>query len=159
MLGVLYCDKDSVKIRVAKGSDLEQWAEMRSVLWPVSQNDHSKELADYFSGESIDIVEAFIIETEQAEVAGFIELNIRNFAEGSRSPRVPYVEAWFIRPKFRGKGYGKALMERAESWAIEKGFKELASDTELSNEKSIALHKHFGYVETERVVCFLKRLG
>lgn len=148
-----------MKIRSATNSDLEQWAEMRSELWPSSKDDHPKELAQYFANESIDIVDALILESECAEIAGFLELNIRSFAEGSRSPRVPYVEAWFVRSKFRGKGYGKALMRRAESWAIEKGFKELASDTELSNDKSIVIHRHLGYVETERVVCFLKRLS
>ena len=50
------------------------------------------------------------------------------------------------------------LMKAAEQWAQEKGFSELASDTETSNLKSIAIHKQLGFEETERVVCFLKQL-
>ena len=148
-----------MKIRPAKTSDLPQWTEMRSALWPKSKDDHPAELEQYFSGRSIDIVEALMLETNPGELAGFIELNIRSFAEGSRSARVPYIEAWFVRPEWRGNGYGKALLLRAEAWAIEKGFTELASDSELDNQNSIAIHRHLGYTETERVVCFLKFLG
>jgi aminoglycoside 6'-N-acetyltransferase I len=42
--------------------------------------------------------------------------------------------------------------------AIENGYKELASDTEISNTQSIEIHKKLGFKETERVVCFLKKL-
>lgn len=48
-------------------------------------------------------------------------------------------------------------MARAEAWAREQGFDELASDTEIDNHASIALHRRLGFAETERVVCFLKR--
>ncbi len=86
-------------------------------------------------------------------------MNMRNFAEGSRLPEVPYVEAWYIRESCQGQGHGKKLMQRAEEWAIEKGYSELASDTEVTNHQSIAIHKVLGFEETERVVCFLKKLS
>ena len=145
-------------IRKVTETDLNAWTEMRSELWPESKNSFEKELAEFFAGTSIDIVDTFVIELESGALAGFIELNIRNFAEGSRESRVPYVEGWFVRADSRGKGYGLALMQRAEQWAKEGGFAEIASDTELDNERSITLHKKFGYEETERVVCFLKKL-
>ncbi|MCG8488169.1 MAG: GNAT family N-acetyltransferase [Chromatiales bacterium] len=131
---------------------------MRSELWPKDRSQHPIELAEYFAGKSIDIVETFVVEVANRELAGFIELNIRNFAEGSRSSRVPYIEAWFVKPEYRGRGYGKALIQQAESWAVQEGFKEIASDTETHNHTSIALHKKLGFIETERVVCFLKPL-
>lgn len=148
-----------MRIRMAKPEDLEQWVAMRTLLWPESEAEHRDELETYFSGCSIDIEQVFVIELENtSNLAGFIEMNIRNFAEGSRAARVPYVEAWFVRPEFRGGGYGSALMAQAESWAVDLGFREIASDTEWFNQKSIAMHKHLGYMETERVVCFLKKL-
>ncbi|MCU7845660.1 MAG: GNAT family N-acetyltransferase [Candidatus Thiodiazotropha sp. (ex Monitilora ramsayi)] len=148
-----------MKIRTAKACDRKEWAEMRSLLWPDSADGHVAEIKEYFSGKSIDIVEAFVVEDEEGALSGFMELNIRNFAEGSRSPRLPYVEAWFVRADYRGRGYGKALMRHAEKWAIERGYQELASDTEIENTKSIAIHKQLGFIETERVVCFLKKLS
>ncbi|MCW4183821.1 histone acetyltransferase [Candidatus Thiodiazotropha endoloripes] len=147
-----------MNIRPVESTDLTDWVNMRSELWPKHQTHHPAELADYFSGRSIDIVETFVVEIAANKLVGFIELNIRNFAEGSRSSRVPYIEAWFVKPEHRGKGYGQALIRQAESWAMKEGFEEIASDTELHNHKSIALHKQLGFIETERIVCFLKSL-
>ena len=132
---------------------------MRSQLWPDSKDDHPAELEEYFSGSSIDIVQAYVVEDESESAVAFIELNLRNFAEGSRSSRVPYVEGWFVRQDYRGQGWGKRLMEKAEQWALEQGSSELASDTELVNTRSIAMHRALGFEETERVVCFLKKLA
>lgn len=49
-------------------------------------------------------------------------------------------------------------MKTAEMWALEKGFAELASDTEITNKNSIEIHKHLGFKEIERVVCFIKKI-
>ena len=144
-------------IRPAQQTDTQAWSQMRTQLWPDTPDNHLGELAAYFNGESIDIVAAFIAELD-GKAIGFIELNIRNFAEGSRNDKVPYLEAWYIAPEYQGKGFGKQLMAHAEQWAKAQGFNELASDTEITNTKSIALHKALGFIETERVVCFLKKL-
>ena len=146
-----------MNIREAAPGDIAAWSEMRTDLWPETEDMHVSEINEYFSGSSIDIVQAYVGEVEE-ETAGFLELNIRNFAEGSRSPRLPYVEAWYIKAKYRGQGYGALLMQQAEEWAISRGYSELASDTELENDRSIAMHKRLGFVETERIVCFLKKL-
>ncbi|GJM09317.1 MAG: hypothetical protein DHS20C11_15930 [Lysobacteraceae bacterium] len=147
-----------MSIRPARQTDLPRWVEMRSQLWPDSAEDHLPELRQYFDDTSIDIVETLIAVDDQDVPVGFIELNIRNFAEGSRSAEVPYVEGWFVDQRCRGQGLGKALMQAAESWAREKGYFELASDTELDNTLSQTIHKCMGFVETERVVCYLKPL-
>lgn len=115
------------------------------------------EITAYFNGESIDIEQIYVAVVRDDPI-GFIELNVRDFAEGSRQPRVPYVEAWYVAPEHRGRGYGKHLMQRAERWALELGYDELASDTTIDNRQSIALHTHLGFEETERIVCFLKKL-
>ncbi|MEW7972043.1 MAG: aminoglycoside 6'-N-acetyltransferase [Candidatus Thiodiazotropha endolucinida] len=145
-------------IREIKKSDLKQWSKMRTSLWPNTQDAHLLEIDEYFSGESIDIDQVYVAVLNQ-RVVGFIELNMRNFAEGSRHPSVPYVEAWYVEPEHRGMGCGKALMKQAEEWALAQGCAELASDTEITNHQSIAMHRHLGFKETERIVCFLKRLN
>lgn len=137
--------------------DRQIWTRFRSELWPLSADTHADQIAEFFSGSSIDIEEVFVVENDAKEVVGFIELNTREFAEGSRHPLVPYVEAWFVEKNHRHCGYGRELMEAAENWARQNGFSELASDTEITNARSIELHKEFGFEETERIVCFLKR--
>lgn len=144
-------------IRAATEADVPSWSAMRTVLWPDTPDAHLSEIREYLAGTSIDIVQAYVLELA-GEVIGFIELNIRNFAEGSRCPKLPYVEAWYVKAEYQGRGYGSLLMRKAEQWSIDQGYTELASDTDLDNRRSIALHKHLGFVETERVVCFLKKL-
>jgi len=59
---------------------------------------------------------------------------------------------------YRRRGVGRALVEAAEQWAGARGFREIASDTQLENIASIAAHLRLGYQEVERNVCFLKRI-
>lgn len=146
-------------IRAAQATDLSAWHAMRNKLWPDNADQHEQELLAYFAGDSIDIEQCFVVENEVGELSGFMELNIRNFAEGSRESAVPYVEAWYIKPEYQGQGLGRALMQQAEQWARQMGHLELASDTEVHNHKSIAIHQHLGFKETERVVCFIKKLN
>ena len=145
-------------IRSVKKSDLDQWAELRNQLWPDSIETHKNELNKFFIGRSADIVKVFVATTEANNVIGFIELNIRNFAEGSTARLVPYIEGWLIEKNFQNQGIGKSLVNEAEKWARECGFNELASDAEIENDKSIAIHNKLGFKEVERVVCFLKKL-
>lgn len=147
----------NIIIREVTQSDVSAWSDMRTDLWPETGDRHIPEINGYLSGSSVDIAQAYVVEVS-SEIVGFLELNIRNFSEGSCSPEIPYVEAWYIKPRFRGNGYGKLLMRKAEQWAISEGYSELASDTEIENERSIIMHKHLGFVETERIVCFLKKL-
>jgi aminoglycoside 6'-N-acetyltransferase I len=144
-------------IRSVKKSDLNRWAELRNKLWPDSLESHKSELNDYFNGRSNDIVKVFVAETQE-EIVGFIELNLRNFAEGSTARFVPYIEGWLIEKRYQNQGIGNSLIQKAEQWATESGFNELASDTELENKKSITIHGKLGFKEVERIVCFIKKL-
>ncbi len=147
-----------VELREVRETDAQEWFRMRSILWPQYKQDHPGEIKQFFSGDSVDIINTVVLAADDSALVGFLELNIRNFAEGSRSKKLPYVEAWFVDELHRGLGYGKKLMLYAEQWALRQGFSELASDTEIENVRSISMHKHLGFQEIERIVCFLKRL-
>ena len=93
------------------------------------------------------------------ELAGFAEVSVRSdHVEGTACSPVAYLEGWFVRPAHRGHGVGRALINFAEQWAISKGFPELASDAELENSRSIALHAALGFREVGRNVHFVKSL-
>ena len=145
-------------IRPITTEDREAWSQLRTEPWPDTEDNHLAEIDDYFAHQSPDIDMVFVAEDDMQKVVGSIELNIREFAEGSRHPRVPYVEGWCVDKASRNKGYGKQLMAVAEQWAKANGYIELASDTEISNTRSISIHKHLGYREVERIVCFIKRI-
>lgn len=131
---------------------------MREALWPGSLEEHQEEIDRYFSNDRRGLVEVFVLERDSGGLGGFIELNLRNWAEGSLADQVPYIEGWYVDPDLRGQGCGKELVEAAERWAVENGFDELASDAELENTSSIAAHKALGFEEVEKLVCFIKIL-
>jgi aminoglycoside 6'-N-acetyltransferase I len=147
-----------MNIRFANEADKDSWSKFRAELWPESSDNHLSEIEDYFQGKSIDIEVVFIAHANNDEVVGFLELNLRNFAEGSRCSPIPYIEAWYVSKPYRGKGVGKLLIQAAERWSIDNGYTEIASDTTPNNLGSIRAHNKLGYKEVERVVCFLKSL-
>ncbi len=147
-----------MRVREVKKDDFVEWVRMRQYLWPNPSNDHESEVKNYFKGENRDIVITFVLEREKGKLGGFIEINKRSYAEGSKSFPVPYIEGWYIDPDIRGNGYGAQLVASAEGWAKENGFNEIASDSEIDNILSIKVHKALGFKEVERNVCFIKQL-
>ncbi|BCL72456.1 GCN5-like N-acetyltransferase [Vibrio nigripulchritudo ATCC 27043] len=145
-------------VRRAERKDKEDWAKLRNALWPDELSAHKLDIESFFDLSSVHIVEVFVLDNENDEVVGFIELNIRSHAEGIDARGVPYVEGWFIDSEYRGKGFGKLLLRQAESWAQRQGYQWLASDSDINNHASIACHKAVGFTEMARNVCFAKNL-
>ena len=83
---------------------------------------------------------------------------MRSYAEGCSSPRVAYVEGWWVDADLRRTGVGRALIAAAEDWGRSLGLTELASDSELDNVDGQAAHRRVGFDEVERIVCFRKDL-
>lgn len=130
---------------------------MRASLWPEETDTHAPEVTQFFDAPSSNL-ETLVAVTPQGELVGFLEVGTRSHAEGSSSSPVPYIEGWYVQPEARAQGIGRLLIEAAEQWARDRGFLELASDVVLDNTTSIAIHKHLGFAETERLVTFLKPL-
>lgn len=146
-------------IRAVTPVDAAAWALLRSRLWrSADAGELGAEAQAFLAGEAIPTIAAVFIAEEEDAVLGFLELAVRSFSDGCASMPIPYVEGWYVEPVARGSGVGRALMEAAEGWARERGFSELASDTQPWNEGSIAAHARCGFHETERLVKFCKTL-
>jgi aminoglycoside 6'-N-acetyltransferase I len=145
-------------IRPAEPADASVWQRMRESLWPDGCGDHARDIATYFSGPRTNPLEVLLACLGSGAPIGFVELSIRPYAEGCTTDRVAFVEGWFVEPGHRGRGAGAALMAAAEEWGRAGKCSELASDTQLANEASIAAHNALGFEETERLVCFRKSL-
>lgn len=128
---------------------------MRCALWPGSPSDHDVETRRYF--EQRENTRTFVAE-EGGRLLGFLELDLRKYAPGCQSSPVPFIEGWYVEPDVRRRGIGRALVGAAEGWARSAGFNEIASDSEIENDGSIAAHGALGYAEIERVVCFRRTL-
>jgi aminoglycoside 6'-N-acetyltransferase I len=136
--------------------DKPEWLRMRQGLWPEAPLDYlSLDLDKLLNKLDAGI---FVASDSQGQLIGFIEACLRDHAESCDTSPVGYIEAWYVDPHMRGQKLGRDLVHTAEQWAREKGCTEMASDTWLDNEVSIAAHKKLGYYEVERLVHFVKRL-
>ena len=146
----------SYTIRRAAPDDKQEWIRMRQGLWP----DATLEYLNFDLDELLADPDAavFVASDSEGRLVGFIEAGLRAYGEGCETSPVGYIEAWFVDPHVRGQKLGRDLIYTAEQWAREKGCSEMASDTWLENEASIAAHLKLGYWEAERLVHFVKRL-
>jgi aminoglycoside 6'-N-acetyltransferase I len=138
--------------------DTGAWAAMRARLWPNADAALEREARDFAAGLPIPTIDVAFIAEDGDRAIGFLELAIRSFSDGCESMPVPHVEGWFVEPHERGKGAGRALMAAAEAWSRERGFVELASDTEIHNDASLQAHQHCGFEEVERLIKLRKPL-
>jgi aminoglycoside 6'-N-acetyltransferase I len=146
-----------MEIRRVRIEDQPEWIRMRVALWPDENEDHEEETKRYFD-QAGDSLITFVVDRLDERLGGFIEVALRQYAEGCESSPVAYVEGWYVDTDLRRRGLGAALIAAAEKWARDHGLAEIASDAVLGNEISISAHKALGYKEEVRVVCFRKEL-
>lgn len=150
-----------VQIRVLRSSDREEWLRLLTQLYTsTGKGDHVAFVDAFIAGaRHEELLPSAVLVAERAEggLCGFLELSVRNYAEGCTGD-TPYIESWFVDVEYRGMGVGRALVDGAEAWARERGYGELASDTELDNGMSQAAHRAVGFEEVERTVHFRKSL-
>lgn len=143
-------------IRLATLADQDEWLRMRHDLWPdVEVDDLRREMERILADPQTPV---FVMERPDGRLGGFIEAGTRKYADGCETSPVGYIEGWLVDEDLRGQGVGKALVVAAENWARAQGLREMASDTWLENEVSIAAHLKMGYEEMERLIHFAKTL-
>jgi aminoglycoside 6'-N-acetyltransferase I len=146
----------SFTIRRATYEDKSHWLRMRQGLWPEAPIEYLNfDLDDRLADPDYAV---FIAARDDTGPVAFIEAGLRDYGEGCETSPVGYIEAWYVDEHIRGQKLGRELVYAAEDWAREKGCAEMASDTWLENEASIAAHLKLGYWEVERLVHFVKRL-
>jgi aminoglycoside 6'-N-acetyltransferase I len=149
-------------IRPAKLADLNQLAALREALWPESSvAHHAEELAAILAGNPpgpLPLV-IFVSEAPDGSLTGFLEAGLRSHADGCDSSHpVGYVEGWYVSASHRREGIGASLLQAAEEWARTQGCREMASDTQLTNELSQQVHQSLGFQIAERSILYRKPL-
>ena len=147
----------SIIVRRLKPEDKPEWTRMRKELWPhISPQDIQADWEKYLANPDEEPV--FIALRADLSPCGFLEGGTRKYADGCDTSPVGYIEGWYVDEDVRRQGAGGALVHAMEDWTRAKGLAEMASDTWLWNETSIAAHKSLGYLEVERLVHFAKKL-
>lgn len=134
------------------------WLRLRAALWPdTTSEEHLQEMASFIAQP--ERFAQFIARTAEHGAIGFAEASVRtDYVNGTDTSPVAYLEGLYVSPTVRRQGIAKALVAAVANWARAKGYTELASDTQLENTLSQAVHARLGFSETERIVYFNMRL-
>ncbi|MBB6672309.1 GNAT family N-acetyltransferase [Cohnella nanjingensis] len=62
-----------------------------------------------------------------------------------------YIDALAVFPAYEGRGYAKALMAEAETWALREGRRKIALNVDLDKEKVYAIYLKRGYEEDKQI--------
>ena len=147
-----------MKVRRYRDDDWAEWLRMSHALFPQAAGDDNELTPDMNQCLARADAAVFIAERPDGSVCGFVEVGARSHADGCATSPVGYIEAWYVDPDVRRHGYGRALLAAAEAWAVEQGYREMASDALIDNVVSHEAHKRSGYIEGDRVVGFHKVL-
>jgi aminoglycoside 6'-N-acetyltransferase I len=145
-----------MQIKELTSENAESLAHLFVELWPEctfeTEFEYCKQILEK------DDQTAFLV-NEKGEYIAFAYLSLRNdFVEGATSYPIAYLEGIYVKESYRKTGLASKLIQRAEQWAEEKGSSQLASDVEINNEQSIQFHKKSGFLEENRIVCFVKTI-
>ena len=145
-----------VPLSVERG-DFPEWLAMRQALYTgVTEAFHLQEMESIFTSPHM---RCFLAKSEVGDdVIGLLELSLRNIVDGCSGSPIGYIEGLYIKPEFRGRGFGRALAAFAESWALGHGCEEIATDSELENTSAQGFFQGLDFGETWRIVQFKKIL-
>jgi aminoglycoside 6'-N-acetyltransferase I len=155
---------DSIQIRPAHLSDLDQLALLCEALWPKSSaEEHAQELRLILGGKVALVLTMpliiFVAEANDGTLVGFMEVDLRSHADGCNPSRpVGYIEGWYVTEDHRQCGVGRKLLAMAEDWARSHRCVEMASDALIDNELSQRAHEGLGYEVVDRCVYYRKIL-
>lgn len=157
---------DTIRIRTLTPEDLRSWIRLRRALWPAHTLQEltrdAEMLLESRSREGFrrasKLATVLLAKGDSGEVVGFAEVVLRPYADGCRSSPVGYLEGWYVKPRYRRSGVGRALVRAAEGWARSRGCTEMASDAKILNSTSRTAHRALGYREVARLVHFRRDL-
>ena len=94
-----------MRTRYAQAADRAEWLRMLRALYPHHpEAEHTPAVDAFLHAESTPFLlpsAVFVCERPEGGLAGFLELSIRNYAEGCTGP-APYVESWYVDADVRG---------------------------------------------------------
>ncbi|MBB2196054.1 GNAT family N-acetyltransferase [Gluconacetobacter sp. 1c LMG 22058] len=147
-----------MEIIAVSAGHIGAYAALRVALWPAEGvAGHREEIERAMAAPDAGHV-AFLAVAGR-DVCGFAEAALRHdYVNGCTTSPVAFVEGLYVSPDWRLHGVARLLIDRVVTWARGLGCAEIASDADVSNTDSHAMHAALGFAETERVVFFRRSL-
>jgi len=142
-----------VRIERATGTDCVGWAELRHALWPDANPNELLTEAKQIAAAQDGV--CFLLTSDSGVRQGFIEASL---SQSSADQVAAHVEGWYVAPAARGKGHGRALLERLEDWCLRRSVRVLTSDTTPTYPLSRAAHERAGFRVAQQITVFVKDL-
>ncbi len=93
------------------------------------------------------------------EAVAFVHCSLRyEYVEGTDRGPVGYLEGIYVKEPYRRREIAKQLVDHCEAWARRNNCTAFASDCEIDNLESLALHLKMGFLEVSRNIHFVKEL-
>ncbi len=148
----------SISIREVMPDEHTAWCELRARLWPETSREDLESECELLRSTP-ESTAVLVAADERRRLVGFVEVSLREWAEGCETHPVGYLEAWYVEPELRRSGLGRELVAAGEGWARTRGCTEFASDAEVWNAVSHAAHRALGFEEVVRVVLYRKSIS
>ena len=88
-------DRNSaMPIRPVQPTDHAEWLRMQLRLWGGAAEEHTQDIDVYFATPQRGIT--FVVASCGGGLCGFIEVSLRNYAEGCMTSPVAYIEGWYV---------------------------------------------------------------
>jgi ribosomal protein S18 acetylase RimI-like enzyme len=133
----------AVRIRRARPEDDASIAELMEQLEAVAHGTVGPGLKARFTQIlALDHHGLWVAETEEG-VAGLVTASLRPTVYHS-GPSV-LIDELVVDARMRGRGVGRALVEAAVAWALDRGASEVEVSTEIGNEAAQAFYRRCGF--------------
>jgi len=140
----------------------ELYLPMRCDLWPDVDNSHAAEVAEVVLSGRPDYRCYLAEDPCSGQIFGLVELGLYRDRPPYGSGTTAFVDGLYVKPEFRGRGLGEALLRAAiaelRCWHCD----HIGSDTWAWHTQSRRLHQRCGFLvveETEKAVSFLLDSG
>ncbi len=97
--------------------------------------------ADIRRSLSIDSEGLFVLE-EGGRACGFLWVSLISTLV---DPCVGYIRNIYVAPDLRGEGYGRQLLDLAESWCRRHGVDRISLDASCCNERAVSIYERCGF--------------
>ena len=140
----------------ARVEDASQLAELVGIVWPEHSREELTEIVGEYIGSDNSAVYYALADGQTVGVA-LCALR-HDYVEGCSTSPVGYLEGIYVHEGDRRNHFATEMIGAFEKWARRMGCREVASDCEIGNVGSEALHLACDFEETNRIICFAKRI-